>query len=39
MEKMQTFKKCQKQAGAGAVPSSGLVNSVVKFECFFFVGD
>ena len=29
------IKKTQKQAGAGAVPSSGLVNSLVKIDFFF----
>ena len=34
----KTEEKKQKQAGAGAVPSSGLVDSWVKFY-YFFVGD
>ena len=29
------LRKSEKQAGAGAVPSSGLVNSLVKIEVFF----
>ena len=29
----------KKQAGAGAVPSSILVNTLVKIEFFFVVGD
>ena len=34
---IESFQKKNQQAEAGAVPSSGLVNSLVKIEFFFEV--